>query len=303
MLIVIWNLTWIIIPAAVLAASIGVGFGIRRLLKKRAAKKAARAAHQNAETQAQQTRQNDRETSRFNAPLEQTASHQQQSTPSQAEQTSSEQNSNSKADFLRNLDNNFRYDISDFDIVSKDPENFKKWLHLKNELSTAEGENYEKIQAELANLNQTFKSKYGREPITPPESDICASVIDENGKLVKDNRSYCFNGMESPHFAAAAQNYDPTLGGDINPTIMQVALKDGTKYTVSATTKDLFFAGVQDIYDACSTQNAKDFSVKLLFGEGEERTLSEQKCSSIDGLHEFLSSKTKTADQEPEIEL
>lgn len=303
MLIVIWNLTWIIIPAAVLAVGIGVGFGIRRLLKKRAAKKAARAAHQNAEAQAQQTRQNDRETSRFNAPLEQTASHQQQSAPSQAEQTSSEQNSNSKADFLRNLDNNFRYDISDFDIVSKDPENFKKWLYLKNELSTAEGENYEKIQAELANLNQTFKSKYGHEPITPPESDICASVIDENGKLVKDNRSYCFNGMESPHFAAAAQNYDPTLGGDINPTIMQVALKDGTKYTVSATTKDLFFAGVQDIYDACSTQNAKDFSVKLLFGEGEERTLSEQKCSSIDGLHEFLSSKTKTADQEPEIEL
>lgn len=311
MLSVIWSFTFLILPTALLIAGLGTFFGVRHLLKRRAAKKALQAQNQGSSKKSRRKR-NKKENTRFRVPNEQTNQQQPQPTPAPEQAQSQETSANeeteqqpqeqSPAQYLKSLNNNFRYQATDYDIVKNSKENYAKWLSLQKSLLSAKNDDRAKIKEQIEDLDRQFVDDCGHTPNIPSNADFCVSVQDENGQLIKDNRNYCYNGLGSENFKSACEDYNPTVE-ETEPAIFQLNMENKDIFTVSATTKDRFFAGLKDIenaYNKAGTQSAKAY---LVYGEGENRKLHLQDIKSLDDIKSFISSTTKPAEPEAEQSL
>lgn len=255
-----WSFTFLIIPAAVVAGAACAAFIVHKISKSRSASKVEMAQSGKALTKQQKKlekarRKQERKLAKQQRKEQKKAEKWARKHPGASvsqEPVKVVEQTLSPAKHLRALDNNFRFYANDFDIVKRDKEKFAEFSQLqKHVLATDSSADIAKAKARLAELDKYFITTYGRSAHRSPRADFCASVVDQNGELVMDNRNYISVGKDDTKFEeACAVGYSATEG-DKNPTVFQVSLPSRAPMIVAATQNNLLQAGMQDILDAC----------------------------------------------------
>ena len=209
-------------------------------------------------------------------------------------------------EFLKSLENNFRFDARNFDIIST-PQGKKlylSWLNQKEIFAfmTENGKNIdgtplttealEQTAEKIAKLDAAAEKQYGHKIFPAPNADFAVTLTDENGATITDHRNIIFCGSEETSFKAHFASQTEVLrDGNQEPTILQLDLENQSPIIVSSTFIGAFNEGCKDIIkgyaDYIKSGNSK-CTAHFIFGENDARFKDTKVCENKEDLKIFL---------------